>query len=603
MLSLIGFQSNLQENSSTAVPSSSLSSSSVKLIVSELESNQEKLHGNRSKPSINPQPQQQIESSLSCSTIKKKTWDPGVLNTEELGILSCNSQNLDKNSKIICDSPLWTSSAQIIHRTSINETTKKHVTSQKDGDLFSSQVDRVFECEEKKIHHSKIVLANLTQPSPPLPPQSSVQSTHELSQADQLVSRQSSWSSVDSAVVLRDTPSRHSSWGSGDSRALPSRNSSWGSYDIKNVNFMYDKNPNQTSMGTIKRTKYRFDHHAMAGKKFCTPMETTTTAATFVTAPNTKQNRAIDLTSVSAAATAATKRQFLYPKPVVRMRSNSEEILYDDKTIHSLNSRLSASAPETSSIADRCFQTNRHSKLLPIDFLQKSRIEEGCVSIIQNDPPFYENVNGIVHNLKMNFEANMDGRRDSIIKVCSLPSSPIAAHTDKKYEQFIAAGTTTTKSPSEEINVRGLVDKYEISRIKGGGSGKSLSSSSSTSSSSSSASSSISSATATTTTGGTNFTLRPRPRSVFETKQQPSAFSKPLMINHSTIVQKIDDFRRPPVPPPTVKSQPLATIPIASVLVTKSTTCKRVQQHGKTHPLSRLGLPKQRINTAAYNTM
>lgn len=58
--------------------------------------------------------------------------------------------------------------------------------------------------------------------------------------SDEVVSRNSSWSSVDSAVVMGDLVaqvaqlSRNSSFGSGDPRP-PSRNSSWGSYDIRNL--------------------------------------------------------------------------------------------------------------------------------------------------------------------------------------------------------------------------------------------------------------------------------------------------------------------------------------------------------------------------------
>uniref|UniRef100_A0A146KQX0 protein-serine/threonine phosphatase n=1 Tax=Lygus hesperus TaxID=30085 RepID=A0A146KQX0_LYGHE len=72
---------------------------------------------------------------------------------------------------------------------------------EKKKDLFSSQLDRVFEKEEV-INHE--------------------------------VSRQSSWSSFDSGMTAGGV-SRQSSWGSGDNRhgVAPSRNSSWGSYDMR----------------------------------------------------------------------------------------------------------------------------------------------------------------------------------------------------------------------------------------------------------------------------------------------------------------------------------------------------------------------------------
>jgi len=69
-------------------------------------------------------------------------------------------------------------------------------------DLFSTQLDKVFDREEKTNHE---------------------------------VSRQSSWSSFDSGMVAGEGVSRQSSWGSADTKGsiVPSRNSSWGSYDVR----------------------------------------------------------------------------------------------------------------------------------------------------------------------------------------------------------------------------------------------------------------------------------------------------------------------------------------------------------------------------------
>lgn len=87
------------------------------------------------------------------------------------------------------------------------------------GDLFSSRLDRVFEREERKQSRD---------PDPLISVGSGAGNGGD-------VSRQNSWSSYDSAVVLRDVISRHSSWGSCDTRTLPSRNSSWGSYDVRPI--------------------------------------------------------------------------------------------------------------------------------------------------------------------------------------------------------------------------------------------------------------------------------------------------------------------------------------------------------------------------------
>lgn len=110
------------------------------------------------------------------------------------------------------------------------------VKTKREGDPFSAQVDRVFEREERR-------------DSP---------------------SRQSSWSSYDSAVVLENN-SVHSSWAT-----LPSRNSSWGSYDMRPTDplgssglFPYDKEEIPWYPGTVKRTKQKLEENTTV-KRVCT---------------------------------------------------------------------------------------------------------------------------------------------------------------------------------------------------------------------------------------------------------------------------------------------------------------------------------------------
>lgn len=558
----------------------------------------------------------------------KKTWDPGVLSTSspqvtppvtmsdniDLGSsssCSSDSQSLVKNSKSICDSPAWTSSAQIIHRATtqdavaatieplvvsssdlplttgtatvlITSTTTQATAGNRENDLFSNQVDRVFDREERKQIRHRSSISSM----PIVSSMTIEQQTH--SKGDHLVSRQSSWSSVDSAVVLtRDTPSRQSSWGSADSRVPPSRNSSWGSYDIKSSatappTYMLAMSENVWPSGTVKRTKNKIEK-PLIGKRMCGG-----SADVSVTPPllSSTTNRAIDIVSMS---NKPSKRLFLQQKD--KNRCNSEETLSIETILSSLNNRLSASAPETSVISSIAAVVKGVTK----------RGLKSASSIDDKSTPTTTNLYGIVQNLKMNFEANAATvtRRDetSTVKVNSLPSSPIAAHAERNYadQSFVTyKNASPTGTAGEEINVRGLVDRYEITKTKHD--------SSSSASSSSSSSSSVT-------------TIKPRPRSVFEPKLQQhhhhhhmsTAFAKPLMITHSTVIPKIDEYRRPPVPPPPVVKNALGTtIPIASVLVAtsaKNAACKKMQQHGKTHPLTRLGLPKQRLNTAAYNTM
>lgn len=115
----------------------------------------------------------------------------------------------------------------------------------RDGDPFSNRVDRVFDREERKEKRN-------------VP---SVVSENKECE----VSRQSSWSSYDSAVVLGDCVSRQSSWGSGDTRCC-TRNSSWGSYDM---------NP-----GTVKRTKQKLEEGITdTAKRVCQDISNTDTQA------------------------------------------------------------------------------------------------------------------------------------------------------------------------------------------------------------------------------------------------------------------------------------------------------------------------------------
>ena len=136
----------LEESSPSSL--STVPSSQVKSIINELESNVFKTKDDKSKKE-----------------------DPG----------GNSSSGEDKEN---CDSPInWTSSAQIIHQSSKIVVVQPQ-SQQKPGDVFSAQVDKVFEREEKR--QSRII-----------PP-----AINEIISEEQLVSRQSSWSSVDSAVVL-----------------------------------------------------------------------------------------------------------------------------------------------------------------------------------------------------------------------------------------------------------------------------------------------------------------------------------------------------------------------------------------------------------------
>ncbi|XP_014240169.1 protein phosphatase Slingshot isoform X3 [Cimex lectularius] len=96
-------------------------------------------------------------------------------------------------------------------------------------DVFSSQLDRVFDREENVNHE---------------------------------VSRQSSWSSFDSGMTGGEGVSRQSSWGSGDTKSIiASRNSSWGSYDMRT---QVEVKPPE--VGKVKNLKKEFEAKSGAVK-------------------------------------------------------------------------------------------------------------------------------------------------------------------------------------------------------------------------------------------------------------------------------------------------------------------------------------------------
>ncbi|CAH0556014.1 unnamed protein product [Brassicogethes aeneus] len=143
-----------------------------------------------------PQQQQQttMDESRQFLVKSKETWDPGdstTVNTTTSKSDACDSVSGESQ-------PVWTSSAVLKH---------KSAKGRKESDVFSNQLDRVFDREEKR--------------------------------EKKCPSRQNSWGSYDSAVVMsyqsenNSELSRQSSWGSGDTRTLLSRNSSWGSYDMR----------------------------------------------------------------------------------------------------------------------------------------------------------------------------------------------------------------------------------------------------------------------------------------------------------------------------------------------------------------------------------
>lgn len=167
-------------------------------------------------------PPNSLRQSINTVHLKKEPWDPGEDNKKEEKIENVNLVWRGSEEAKCEPMPMPAVSTGLVRKSK--------------GDPFSAQVDRVFEREERR-------------DSP---------------------SRQSSWSSYDSAVVM-DNNSVHSSWAT-----LPSRNSSWGSYDMRPADplgssglFPYNKEEIPWHPGTVKRTKQKLEENTTV-KRVCT---------------------------------------------------------------------------------------------------------------------------------------------------------------------------------------------------------------------------------------------------------------------------------------------------------------------------------------------
>lgn len=500
------------------------------------------------------------------------------------------------------------------------------VTLRNPNDLFSAQVDRVFDREERKQASQRIPTHQNIPPNV----------LAELSAAD--VSRNNSWSSVDSAVVMgetpRDVPSRHSSWGSGDNRTTPSRNSSWGSYDMRNAiisnvdpgnnrlqqhqqqpqSVQVDEKEREdvpwTISGTVKRTKQKIEEQTSSDvKRIC--------SGDIVTSTRPKRN--------SAGNT--------------RNRCSSEEVLSStnlDSNVYRIG-RLSASAPETVSVGFLSTSPAfRQSKAFgSVD--EADELSQHQTQVLDTKTDNNRSISGnrhaagMVKNLKMNFEAkvqapatvmtqsadnNSSGSPNCTVnnkkKGRSLPSSPV--HTDPNQNKSPLRESTKQQQEEntlEDINVRNLVDRYEETKMRQHTSYRNSFPSSKRNSSIDIPPSQQQ----------PRHITRQRPMSVLETTRlninntttPSSATTKPLMINHATIFLK-DEPRRPPMPKSTSTGKSISILNKTNNNNNNNNNnnssggnqvgCKKFLQHGKTHPLARLDISKQKLNTPTpYNTM
>lgn len=257
------------------------------------------------------------------------------------------------------------------------------------------------------------------------------------------------------------------------------------------------------------------------------------------------------------------------------------------------------------------------------------------------------NYYGNVHNLKQTFEppASATGTK----KVKSLPSSPIAAHHPTNVNDH-KANATIAPHILEEINVKDLVGRYEIVPPKAAAESHLHQQQQQQ----------IQQQQQHIIRPRPRSVFEPRYHQQQQQHHQhhhhhhhhhiaaaaAASNPKPLMLTHASVLTKamFDQsqsqhhhllYQRPPPVPPSPTQAKTAVLLSSTLLVSAAATApssgsvqsssstgstgsqsstndqadginttKRImQQHGKTHPLARLGLSSARLNTATYNTM
>lgn len=564
-------------------------------------------------------------------------------------------------------SPVWTSSAKLITQTSnINtsvaslnreEAIQKRYHNRKTQSWAATSGGIIMDSAAQGSNSSIDSIS--TQTSAPAAMSSTTTATAAAyegivktrSRQRELPSRHASWGSGDNRCGM---PMRNSSWGAFDTN----RNSCQYATSFNqhaNANAIFEGQIHELNtmtsnktvsgesrsthvqqqhhhFGTVKRTKQKLEE-STALKKLCQEngSETESTTASETNAEENVESvnpkRSSNLFR-SASAAAGTRTRF-------SQRCNSEEIVpsggicgnslaqtshvpaagrRSDGSRSATTDLFSVSAPETYTMSDI---ENKNT------LTGSGSDEENVILRSDNQISYSEDqrVSGNVQILKKNFEAKAGGAgvgcsggssaaaqptinpstgnitsNKSTKGHQSLPSSPVAQHIDHQHNQqnhqikssflehTLSSNTThmtTSSTPDQgDRNVKGLVHKYQAS--------------------SSSSSIPTKSATATvqqapTSTNVNSAIYKPRPRSYYE--PQKSLSGKPHDFSES----------RPPPAPQKIASTNVSShhhhISEGILTPQQQPPQQRRQQHGKTHPLARLSLPKQSFNAAAYNTM
>ncbi|EDW84730.1 uncharacterized protein Dwil_GK14268, isoform A [Drosophila willistoni] len=513
--------------------------------------------------------------------------------------------------------PVWTSLTKLITQTSnLNDNSTMSRQDSGSSDVFSSQVDNAFakeECEKPQRRKTHSWTESFG-PSGGIILDPPNQQQHQ-QQSQPIMLRQR-------GVRQREFPSRHASWGSGDNRSsLPLRTSSCSYYDTnRNTTAIFEgeiqdlkrssssrssiehkttpgDNFNQCGdqsgqLGTVKRTKQKLEENT-ALKKRCQEEEGQNQSQEHL---DTGSKRSVNLFRSASSAGSAKQRQPL--------RCNSEELMHTSD----IENKNTTSDFETTTVAAVV-------------------LRGGPTQIVPED----QRISGNVQILKQNFEAKaavvgVSGTASNVVNCTansnapiaagkpksnhqSLPSSPVAQHSD----HAVVGGTSTSTSNSSDSsvsescdrNVKGLVHKYQTTSC----------SSSQTTSNPPPATSILPTpaviAVTTTTSSNSSSSSTISSTTINSFKQRPRSY-----YDRSLSSNKTHDYSENRPPPAPARHIANANTSSAAVVTTnlqqqsdqqqqqqQQVQHRRLAQHGKTHPLTRLSLPKQSFNTAAYNTM
>ncbi|XP_049778831.1 uncharacterized protein LOC126175859 isoform X1 [Schistocerca cancellata] len=387
---------------------------------------------------------------LKAVLVKKEIWDPGETRDSPT---ACTAAWPTSYAAAADDAgTTFVSELRLSDQLANGDAVQKGVGRR---DPFSAQLDRVFDREERRPYDQR-----------------------------ECPSRQSSWSSYDSAVVLgyqgeRDTPSRQSSWGSGDTgRWAASRNSSWGSYDMRPPP---SDHLGSAATGTVKRQAKQKLEQGAGVKRVCgSPSESVSGAGCphgpcpylSVTDSNTNScNHGLFHCASSPALCGTQGSVTMGPKP-----SGSDRLCLSAASLPLSVSAPAASPafrssepppppspPETSDAPSPCVigttqcPSVKQQRLVLENLSDLSKRSRSGPS----DTPAADGLAGIVKNLKKEFEAKSSGASSGDVsathsdctsegtdkKVRSLPSSPVSGHH--------------SSTNMEDTSVRKLVGHYE----------------------------------------------------------------------------------------------------------------------------------------------